>query len=52
MGRKAKVGLTRDFFDESGKFIMPGPGLKLLDAMPEVEYEIFPEFRREVTRSR
>jgi len=49
MGRKARIGLTRDFFDESGKFIMPGPGLKLLDEMPGVEYEIFSEFRREVT---
>jgi D-3-phosphoglycerate dehydrogenase len=49
MGRKARIGLTRDFFDENGKFIMPGPGLKLLDEMPEVEYEIFSEFLREVT---
>jgi len=49
MGRKARVGLTRDFFDEYGKFMMPGPGLKLLDEMPDVEYEMFPEFLREVT---
>ena len=49
MGRKARVGLTRDFFDEDSKFIMPGPGLNLLDNMPNVEYEMFPEFLREVT---
>ena len=49
MGRKARIGLTRDFFDESGKFMMPGPGLKLLDEMPNVEYQMFPEFLREVT---
>jgi len=49
VGRKARIGLTRDFFDENGKFMMPGPGLKLLDEMPNVEYEMFPEFLREVT---
>ena len=49
MGRKARIGFTRDFFDESGKFMMPGPGLKLLDEMPNVEYQMFPEFLREVT---
>ncbi|MFQ5996398.1 MAG: NAD(P)-dependent oxidoreductase [Dehalococcoidales bacterium] len=47
-GRKARIGLTRDFFDENGKFMMPGPGLKLLDDMPNVEYQMFPEFLREV----
>lgn len=49
MGRKARIGLTRDFFDENGKFVMPGPGLNLLDEMPNVAYEMFPEFLREVT---
>jgi phosphoglycerate dehydrogenase-like enzyme len=49
MGRKARVGLSRDFFDEDSKYIMPGPGLKLLDNMPDVKYEMFPEFLREVT---
>jgi len=28
---------------------MPGPGLKLLDGMLHVEYQMFPEFLREVT---
>ncbi len=49
MGRKARVGLTRDFFDKDGKFIIPGPGLRLLDEMPNVEYEVFPELFPEVT---
>jgi len=49
MGRKARVGLTRDFFDEKGKFIIPGSSLKLLDEVPNVAYEMFPEFLREVT---
>ncbi len=49
MGRKAKIGLTRDFFDKDDKFIISGPGLKSLDEMPNVEYEIFPEFLPEVT---
>ena len=49
MGRKAKIGITRDSFDKDGKFIIPGPGLKSLDEMPNVEYEIFPEFLPEVT---
>ncbi|MBA7699740.1 hypothetical protein ES703_108442 [subsurface metagenome] len=50
MGRKARIGLTRDFFDENGRFVMPGPGLKLLDEMSNVAYKMFPEFLREVTK--
>jgi phosphoglycerate dehydrogenase-like enzyme len=49
LARKARIGLTRDFFDESGKFVMPGAGLKLFDDMPGAEYQMFPEFKREVT---
>ena len=49
MRSKARIGLTRDYFDEEGKFWMPGPGLKLLDDIPDVEYQMFPEFKREVT---
>lgn len=49
MGRKARIGLMRDYFDEKEKFWMPGPGLKLLDDMPNVEYQMFPEFKRETT---
>ncbi len=49
MGRNARVGLTRDFFDEQGKFVMPDPGLALLDDMPSVDYEMIPEFLKVVT---
>jgi phosphoglycerate dehydrogenase-like enzyme len=49
MGRKARIGITRDLFDKDGKSISPGPGPKLLDEMPEVEYEIFPEYLTEVS---
>ena len=49
MGRKARIGLTRDFFDEEGKLWMPGPGLKLLDDMSDVEYEMISEFKKEIT---
>jgi phosphoglycerate dehydrogenase-like enzyme len=49
MGRKVKIGLTRDCFDEAGKFIMPGPGLTLLDEMPGVEYSMFPDWQPEIT---
>ena len=49
MSRKARVGFTRDFLDKEGKFILPGPGLKLLEEMPDIEHEVFPEFLPEVT---
>jgi len=49
MGKKARLGFTRDFLDKDGKFILPGSGLKLLEEMPEVEYKVFPEFLPEVT---
>ena len=49
MSSKARIGLTRDYFDEKGKLWIPGPGLKLLDDMPDVEYQMIPEFRREIT---
>ncbi len=49
MSRKARIGFTRDFLDKDGKFILPGPGLKLLYEMTGVEHEVFPEFLPEVT---
>jgi phosphoglycerate dehydrogenase-like enzyme len=49
MSDKARVGITRDLFDKDGKMIFPGPGMKLLDEMPDVEYEIFPELIQEIT---
>ncbi|MBA7695995.1 hypothetical protein ES703_104637 [subsurface metagenome] len=49
MSRKARIGITRDLFDQDGKLIIPGPGLKLLDEMSAAEYEIFPELLPEIT---
>ena len=49
MGRKARIGFTRDFLDKEGKFVLPGPGVKLLEEMPGVECQVFPEFLPEVT---
>ncbi len=49
MGGKVRVGITRDMFDREGKFYTPGPGLRLLDEIPNVEWEIFPEFLPEIT---
>jgi len=48
MSKKARIGITRDLFDKDGKMIIPGPGLKLLDDIPDTEYEIFPELLPEI----
>jgi phosphoglycerate dehydrogenase-like enzyme len=47
--RKARIGITKDFFDEKGKLWIPGPGLKLFDNIPNIEYEMIPEFKKEIT---
>ena len=44
MSRKIKVGISRDLFDKEEKFFTPGPGLKLLDDVPNLEWEMFSEF--------
>jgi phosphoglycerate dehydrogenase-like enzyme len=49
MGRKVRVGITRDYFDKNEKLVYPGPGLKLLDGMANVEYRALSEFSPEVT---
>jgi len=49
MGRKVRVAITRDMFDKDWKPITPGPGLKLLDAMPNVEYKIWDQHLVEAT---
>ncbi len=49
MGRKARVAVTRDLFDEEGKSVSPGPGPSVLDKMPDVEWDKFQEYQREVT---
>lgn len=48
MGGKVRIGLTRDILDKGERFIMPGPGLKLLDNMLGVEYKVFSKFIPEV----
>ena len=49
MGRKARVGITRDLFDQDGKPTSPGPGPKFLEEIPDVEYGMFPSLSPEVT---
>lgn len=49
MGQKITLGITRDMFDADGKLDIPGPGLELLDEMPEIEYRMFDQFLPEVT---
>jgi len=49
MSRKVRIGITRDLFDKEGKFYTPGPGLKLLDEMPNVEWMMFPQFVPDMT---
>ena len=49
MTRKVRIGITRDLFDKEGKFYTPGPGLKLLDDMPNVEWAMFPTFIPDIT---
>ena len=45
----ARIGITRDLFDKDGNFIIPGPGLKLLDEVPEIECQAFEEHLPEIT---
>ena len=49
MSRPTRIGLTKDVIDGEGHFIAPGPGLRLLDDVPGVEYEVFPDMLSEVT---
>jgi len=49
MTRKVRVGITRDLFDEEGRCVSPGPGPKLLEEIPGVEWEMFPEYTTEVS---
>lgn len=49
MARKVRIGITRDLFDKEGKFYTPGPGLKLLEAMPNVEWAMFSQFVPDMT---
>jgi phosphoglycerate dehydrogenase-like enzyme len=49
MSRKVRIGITRDLFDKDGVFFTPGPGLKLLDEMPNVEWKMFPALQPVIT---
>ena len=49
MTEKIQIGITRDFFDEKGVFIIPEPGLKKLDGISGVSYTVIPEFLKEIT---
>jgi len=49
MSRTARIGVTKDVIDAEGNFIAPGPGLRLLDNTPDVEYEVFSDLLGEVT---
>jgi phosphoglycerate dehydrogenase-like enzyme len=35
-----KIGITSEYMDKHNRFMVKGPGLKLLDEIPGVEYEI------------
>jgi len=49
MTRKVRIGITRDMFDKDRVFFTPGPGLKLLDEMPNVEWKMFPTLQPVIT---
>jgi phosphoglycerate dehydrogenase-like enzyme len=49
MSRKIHVGITGDALDEKGRFLVPGPGLKLLDELQGVAWKVFPHYTPEVT---
>lgn len=48
MGKKARIGVTRNFFDKDGKLLFPGL-TKMLAKTPDVKHEVFPELLPEVT---
>ena len=41
MARKVNIGITSDYF-KNGKFILPGPGLSLLNNISNIEYSTLP----------
>lgn len=49
MGRKVRVAVTRDLFDEEGKSVSPGSGPSVLDQLLDVEWDKFQEYLTEVT---
>ena len=49
MSRRARIGFSRDFLDKDGKFILPGPGLNLIQGIPNAEIEVFREILPDAT---
>ncbi len=49
MSRRAKIGFSRDFLDKDGKFILPGPGLNLIQGIPNAEIGVFREISPDAT---
>ncbi len=49
MERKVRIGITKDLFDKTGEFIMPGFNPKQIDNITGIVWEPLPEFSREVT---
>ncbi|MBM4449025.1 MAG: dehydrogenase [Chloroflexi bacterium] len=48
MGRKARVGFTKDYYDKDGNFILDCPGFRSLQKVPGIEREVFAEMLPEV----
>ena len=51
MGRKARVGFTKDYYDKDGNFILDCPGFRSLEKLPDIEREVFAEMLPEVAPS-
>jgi len=49
LGRKVKVGITRNLFNDDGRLFFSGSGLRLIDDIPNVEWEMLPEFLPQIT---
>lgn len=49
MARKVRIGFTCEMFDKKGNFLTPGPGSKLLEEIPNVEWQMFLEYLPEVS---
>ena len=49
MTKKIRIGFTRDFFNKDGNYIMPGLGPKVFDDMPDIEWQMLPEYLAEIS---
>jgi phosphoglycerate dehydrogenase-like enzyme len=48
MSRNARIGITNDFFNNEGAPLNNRPKIKLLEEMPGVDYQVFPEYLPEI----